>query len=586
MIQFPDKTKQFLQTNRSDTLGNLAWTFNIDPQSNLGRIRVSPRMLKITDTAGDSDLTDAPAGFVYAAPGGIGKVWTVAGTKVHNNGLGSLYNTFSVDTTTNSPTTCSSDYSDIISYNNGVYVSATNDIYYNTGGTSWSTIGASLTGTLTHPMTVYANILYYSDLFSQIWSITSGNVLSSGAILTFTNSRENYVSVMRSSASRVWIGTKNLNNGKAYVYEWDGASAQASVSHRLEASACLSMIIKDDIPWIMDNNGRLMYWSGAAFVEAARLPIRNKYLKNPLSQKNDAFIHPNGMSVVNGKINLLINGSFYDSTTGTIVEACPSGVWEFDPQIGLYHKYSPSNTPISSSTITDYGQNRISRAGAISEVKIGDISASNNGQFLIGANFFTNVSSTSSGIFTDDTNDTVQKYGYFVTTKIDAPEITDTWQKIYLQYRQLLNATDRIVLKYRTTQVDPTEISIIWTSTTTFTTTDVNMANYAVGDEVEGTQGPGSGFCSHITAISNSSGTYTITVDDSFTGVVNTNTAKVRLQKWIKVPTIVNDQVSQFKELPLGPSTTWIQFKICMLFTGKDQFEYFYLVSQRAQYAK
>jgi hypothetical protein len=161
--------------------------------------------------------------------------------------------------------------------------------------------------------------------------------------------------------------------------------------------------------------------------------------------------------------------------------------------------------------------------------------------------------------------------GYLVTTKIEAEYITDLWQRTYLKYKKLLDSSDKIVIKYRTSEVQPIEGTITWTSTTTFTST-LDLSTIAVGDEFEGTAGTGSGQIEHITAISESAGTYTVTLENAVTGA--TGTAKGRFQKWIKLGTI-QDQTTQYKafNFPLNANSTWIQLKVVMYFTGNDELE-------------
>lgn len=583
MIRYP-LNKKYSQTNRSDVLGNIAWSWNIDPQSRLGKLRASPRTLLLANTAVDSDLTDIPVGFkAYAT-----KIYTVAGGKVHVAGSADTLNvTFGAVGTSGAPTNqCSSSVSDLEIFNDCLYVTTTGHTYKLSGST-WSDFAIGAGSSSPKMLTTYADKLYQSDLPNKIYSITTADTPT----LALTLGNTIAVTVMRSAANRIWIGTLNRSTGsqsygKGYVYSWDGAAAQPSASYRLEAQGCLAMVIKDDIPWIMDTNGRLMYWSGGNFLEAARLPLDDKYLAGSLNQSNDRWIHPNGMTIVNGKINILINNQLFDGNTPhNILEQCPSGVWEFDPNIGLYHKFSVGYTPRASTTVTDYGQNRLSKVGAIADMKLMGADATPNGQLILGANYYTDATTTTSGIFMDDTNDTAQKAAYFVTSKFESPNVTDEWVKIWMKYRKFLNSADEIVVKYRSTEVDPTEMTITWTSTTTFTTTDANMANYAVGDEVEITQGKGSGLCSHITAISLNTGTYTITVDETYTGATS-GTAKARLQKWIKAGSITG-QTKNYWEIPLSMgSSTWIQLKICLLFTGKDEFEEFLLVNKANQPAK
>jgi hypothetical protein len=89
-------------------------------------------------------------------------------------------------------------------------------------------------------------------------------------------------------------------------------------------------------------------------------------------------------------------------------------------------------------------------------------------------------------------------------------------------------------------------------------------------------QGTGSGKCAHIISVTGS-GTYTVTLDEPFTGVT-TGTAKARVQNWIKLLT-VSDQGSESKKTTTGKASERIQFKVCMQFTGEDELHELILIN-------
>ena len=68
------------------------------------------------------------------------------------------------------------------------------------------------------------------------------------------------------------------------------------------------------------------------------------------------------------------------------------------------------------------------------------------------------------------------------------------------------------------------------------------------GYEVQVIQGTGSSKTAHITRIDNHNTYYTVTLDDTFTGV--TGTAKAVIQRWIKCGEISN-QTSQHQQVNL-----------------------------------
>lgn len=588
MIKIPQNS-QFIQSNQSDVLGSLVGSFNLDLTTNLAKTRVT-RTIRTTNQTTNTDLTSYAVGFKIFNNGSSTRIWTVAGSKVHSSPSAISPNSqFSADTTTSSPVTCNSTASDIEVFNGALYVTtydgAGDKLVKNTGSL-WTVNGTGLGAqSATHMMTVYASRLYMIGNGPRtIYSMNTSDVIATSGSNTLTLESNYRITFLRSSSNRIWIGTI-ASSGKGYVYEWDGTSSQATRSYRLEAQGALACVIKDDVPWIMDTNGRLCVYSNGTFVEAARLPVNNKYLLNATNTVNDRFIHPNGMTLSEGRINLLIRNTNGDSAS-SIEEYCPSGVWEYDSQIGLYHKLSLSYTWKDTNTITDYGQNRVSGVGAIADMKLTNSSGNSTGNIIIGATVYKDASSTDAGVWTNDTFDAVtgstgekatQGFGYFVTTKIDASKVEDMWQKAYVFHEKFLTTSDKIVVKYRLEQEPATAASITWVNTNTFTTfTDVS--DYVEGDEVEITQGTGGGFCAHITNIQAGAGpSYIVTLDETFTGVT-TGTAKARFQKWRKAGVIQDAET--FDGVPIGESSDWIQLKVGMLSTGKNEIRKLGLVNE------
>jgi hypothetical protein len=250
----------------------------------------------------------------------------------------------------------------------------------------------------------------------------------------------------------------------------------------------------------------------------------------------------------------------------------PSGVYEYNRDIGIYHKYSPVQT--TNTTVTNYGDQRIVEVGAVFYRKP-NTSPAEDGSFLYGVKMHTS-SDVDDAIFSvvyDDNLETKQKYGHFITSEIPASSIEDTWQKIYVMYKKLLNSGDKIVVKYRTELDTPTEITLDWVSTNRFLTND-DLSSYAEGDEIQVIQGKGGGKSAHIKSIDSHGSGYSVLLDDTFTGA--TGGSKALVSKWIKAGEIVQGtDENQWKGFTLGKKNTspFIQIKVGMQFTGKNEIQ-------------
>lgn len=486
------------------------------------------------------------------------------------------------------PYTIDSKKSDAVFSNNALYVTCQNpastgfvSFYKKVGNAAWTRSDTTETSdaSYTNMLCTYAGRTYMTSTQSKMISWDSSDSIASSGQYTITlNVSGDFSRVIvkpLAADDRIFLLCLNTTGGKGIIGEWDGSANQLTYQHVLESSGALSGVMFEGVPYVMDVNGVLLKWNGGTFVEVARLNRKNNLpLYNPLSLVNDRFVHPNGMSVVQGRIQVMINNQNYDNA-GTIEETIPSGIWEYDPNNqlrGLTHKEAVSFNK-SGDTITNYGSTRIAGAGALREMGLQSTASGANGSVFIGATYYTDATTSKSGIFYDDRNDTLQKAALITTTKIQASDITDIIQMFYAKYKRFVNSADRFVFKYRTIDADPIEMTITWTSATTFTTTNSAMANYAVGDEVEVIQGIGAGKISHINALpAPVTGTYTVTVDETYTSA--SGTAKVRVNKWKKIYEVA-DITTNFigKTLPTSNTYSWYQVRAWMLFTGKQELE-------------
>lgn len=577
----PRETKQLVQTNRSNLLGNLWATHNMDFESNKGAIRVSPRLWLNT-----TSLNNAPVAIKYFDT----KIWAVAGTTIYGSGA-TPEQTFSADGSAGSPTNCSSDESDLELFNGVLVVSTTTSLWSkvsNGGGTgAWTErVTSEINAGNPHILNYFQKFdrLYFTDATCNVYSIpnSSWTVNSTPGVAGYSINLAPsafafayFIMTMKSTRERIWIGVRDKNNPGSFgkIMEWDGIGSTAQ-EYKLKAQACMAIAIdyEHDIPFAMDSNGALLKWNGNGFSEVGRLPVGHSLLTKLNSDDNDRFIHPNGLQVTKeGTVLAFVNNLNSD---GTYNENFNAGVYEFSPlSDGTYscsHKYSLG---YDGTTIRDYGQSRVSRVGALAPMNIYSEIAGRNGTYMLGATYYTSASASASGIFYDDSaNIGSYKNGYFVTTWIHSQNIKDSWQKIVLKYRKLLDASNEIWVKYRLTEAAPSsDITITWYNSTTTFSTSTSLSAWAVGDEVEVIQGPGSGKCAHITAMTDLGGGVTeVELDEAFTGVVNTDTAKIRIQKWVKIGSVA-DQVSESKIFALGKVSERIQLKVAMQFLDNDE---------------
>lgn len=570
--------------------GILMATAGIDLADNIGRLRIGRRLLLNTGEADLADINGVPVGFWLCGSG----IYTIAGDGTNGYALvndGTLIGAFARSTAGTEPTKVNSKTSDGVFGNNKLYISEVDggQVYLckKVGDTDWGS-RISMEGDVVgypHMLWFFEGRIYMTNSQSKVISMDSGeSVATSGANTLILNGISgdftNVITRPFVSAGRNWLPCINTMGGKGHVYEWDGASTTYNVRHRLHTAGALTGCDYHDIPYIFDVEGNLLEWNGATFkVVASLYRKKKKLLYNTLSLINDRCVHPNGMQVVEDKIRIVIDTRNNDSTY-SVEETMPAGVYEYDPKnptLGLYCIELFGLTK-AADTIIDHGQLRIAAAGGLAYINLPSTSATRNGQMMVGAKVYTSATVSKHGIWYDDLNDTKQKAGTFITLKIDSDSLKDIMSFLHLLYSKFKTSTDKFVMKYLYEDDEPVEATITWVNTTSFTVpnSDIDLTTYytagnAKSAEVEIIHGVGGNKSAHITNAVLAGGTWTVTVDETYTGA--TGTAKARFKKWLWLGEANYDQGDTKLNIKPDQSNSWFQFKFWGMWTGGVELE-------------
>lgn len=584
MIKLPIQ-QQWRQSNEGDIFGSIWSSYNLDLTSKKGELRISPRMMVNVKSSDAANLGVASAFKYFKTP--TNKLWMIAGDRLFCANGAQNSPISEADPFTSPPTTLASNYSDLEIAFGYLYISSSTTRSLTTLSTAgtYNTLANRLANTSgLHDLDYFRaqNRLYFVDDDSKaIGSIDSGNTTATlGNQYTLQLIQDANVSVItwiKSTSSRIWIGTINYSGTEGRVYSWDGSQTSVNETYKLDSAGSLACVIKDDVPYIIDTKGRLLKFNGGTFSGEGgkdyldRFPIEEEAFGSYFGGATNRPVHFNGMCLSDkGDIQILVNSAPW--TTGypasKNIENFPSGVWEYTRETGLYHKKGVGYLTNTESP-SDYGQQKLSEVGAIAYINVPDnalTAGSTNGTYILGAKYYTDATSTLNAIFYNDSNDAWQKAGYFVTPKIYATNIEDTFNDLYARFYKLNTSGDKIVFKYRTDEIDSVEGTITWLSDTVFDCAGA-LSPFAIGDEVEILQGTWSG---KISTIANIDGGYTVQTADTFTGASGT-TGKARFQKW-KVCGTTTAYTEKFKRSPMNVSATWVQFKVYIVKTGRIDF--------------
>lgn len=570
-MQIQNPKKQIpQQVNQGNEFGDIYASWNMDLVSNIGKIRVSPRL--IVHSLGGYDAETAlkyPIAILrsVAATASTDNYWAICDSavfKVSATNLGSTM--FAQDAT--APTRTSKIYSDAKNFDGNMVVSTAASLtLYNNVTNAWDanwgeTLGVVLTDNIPHPLCTGFNNLHCAGNGNKLVTVETDNTVDTEAVIL---PNEYEMIWIESSSNAYWIGARNKSGGDGKVFMWDGYSENYNNAYSVYHSMTFAGVIKDGICYTVNGKGQLLGFNGSGFTEVDKFPIANskiEVLNNSQATGYPLNITRNGMAVVDGNIHINLCAATYGHNENNL-DNMPSGIWEYTKETGLYHKYGlskdkPSNT-------TDYGAPKIAYAGAICPL-------GTQNKFLVGAELYTQPSTdlgVINWIIPNEATNSKYKLGYYITPKYYG-NIDEVWQKIWSVYKPL-STNFRIIIKYRTSESMDGESSFDagdagqWLSTTSFKTKSTQIANRAVGDEIEVLKYVGAGLSANITAISAvSNGWYTVTLESLPLVSGLAGSFDFRVANWTQIESI-DDTTSYYTETGIGENNPWIQFKIIMM---------------------
>lgn len=336
-IELPRReTGMLLQNNRSNILGDIDSSFNLDLATNEGAIR-GTRMKTVTTDSDEANLEHVGQFVRFNS-----KFYAMSEDIFVGGDFPS--DAFVEDVSSNNPSVGQTT-SDMATFNEALYVAtpgaSTLTVHKLTTGGTWSTADTtSITSKEPALVEPFDDKLYITINNTQVIHITTGDVLTASGTATLDLGLEAgwTITMLVAGNDRLWIGLLNSQGKGGLVYEWDGASENTtSRSYKIEEGV-VSGIVKDNVPYIVTTNGKFMQFTGSSFKEVARLPIANFPLEDSISESNIRWIHPNGMAVVEDNIQMLISNEV-EGSTPIQNPTIPSGIWEYSTKSGLTHKY-------------------------------------------------------------------------------------------------------------------------------------------------------------------------------------------------------------------------------------------------------
>lgn len=221
-----------------------------------------------------------------------------------------------------------------------------------TGTTVQSWDGASFTSRITGLTSTKPIPLCVFENKNQL-AVGNGNTVktynSSWSLqVTCTLPADYEVISIRWEENKVFIGTRNIHGGEGKIFVWNGAGTEAQAGYGVGCARVYSLCrYKAGIVAIV-NSGQILRWNGGGFE-----PLKDAYgveanfpvwYEDRLWQDEDSGVARIGKvfdrgSIADGDIIYInVSSSVASNESDTLLKNFPSGIWVFDPKVGLYHK--------------------------------------------------------------------------------------------------------------------------------------------------------------------------------------------------------------------------------------------------------
>lgn len=242
------------------------------------------------------------------------------------------------------------DNSDGVVFNSRHYASTNNNLMYY-DGSSWTSSLKSLTSDVPHPLAVFDS--------ENGLAVGNGNQVilmntSHTTTVTLTIPSQYEVTTMRYRNGYLYIGTKNINGGEAKVFIWSAASTGADYEVPVGSNWVFALTEYGNTVAGVTNQGEIILVNGTQAQQLAAFPVYfdTNAIWDASSSSRFGKIGNRGIATVGDTIYFNVDGEL-DNGFSPLMK---SGIWVFDPQVGLYHKANHSlDTQIEDTnfTVTD-----------------------------------------------------------------------------------------------------------------------------------------------------------------------------------------------------------------------------------------
>lgn len=308
---------------------------------------LAPKNLRIFDADDDANFEAAIGYYNSEGTGKVEKMYCIDNDP-YDIDLESHVN-ISADTA-GTPPSGSLDGSAVM-FNGEWVVTESGNIHTNNGST-WTDRSIALTSGVRHPLANFRNRnnLAVGDgtevkQFNTSFASTVDLTLPGGLEVTGLAYNRNLLAIVCASTP-----------GDGYMFIWDGATAQANFGYPLNSQRAMFVAAYGGTFVTLTGAGELLYWTGSGLARLAALP--SYYKTSTLAEMrytNRTVAHDTAVMVEKNRIYMnleTLNEDANEEPSRYDIQQ-PSGVWVYDPEVGLYHRNAPTAAKIFERTITN-----------------------------------------------------------------------------------------------------------------------------------------------------------------------------------------------------------------------------------------
>jgi hypothetical protein len=339
MYKIPNENK-FAQTNESDKTGNIYLTKNMNFDE-AGYIQLEKRTRVIGSADDMADLENGTFGSTPVQCIGYTNNQLYIGA---NNAIYYSTATETDDILTWTKVTAAGiptlgNTSDFLSWGGALYVASGSEVGYIAAANSY-TQSTTDNGTF---LCIFENLNLLAYCVDNVVKLMNS---SNTVIQTLTLPTDYTVASMAWNNDRLYIGTiaRQSEGDNAMLFVWDGLGTGYNAAYPIEGHSIFSVTRYKNGVALITSNGELMFCSGGLST-LAYLPIYYSKYKwsNATTSSPYTRVSARGLMADKDKLYLALYSRFtnlVDEFKPNWLATFPSGVWCFDPKVGLYHRWS------------------------------------------------------------------------------------------------------------------------------------------------------------------------------------------------------------------------------------------------------